>query len=486
MIDTLCKFQCPDCKCALTTAAACCLACGRAYADADGILDFVGGRFTTQLDTSGYDASHGIDDHSSEFEYQRLRHTAAHRWPASLGSVVEIGCGTGSFSRAMIGHREAADVVLTDVSTDMLRICVGHLDRLGIGTTLPVRFATYSANEPCFCDAVFDTCIGTSVVHHITDVRAFLGDVWRFLKPGGQACFVEPSLRYHRVVAMAFADIIALLLARDPEFTPERQALHNWVAEGRRGVMLQGDVGSLAGYEDKHMFIGDEFAALALEAGFDTAEALPLTPDPTGLEGIGGLLAGLGVGEQFGRQVMRLWPSYANRYLPLLNARDLSLGYQFWLTKSAQPRSAAPHARPEPAGLVRSSEAAITGGGMPLRWAITLAAETAPAGMRLKLDGWCLANADIKSIRTTLDGVARQTPVWLPRADVHLALNRDGRYAAWNSLCCGFDGEMLFDVAHTTGRQLAVNVDVVFADGCFVPMVTGEMLRPGVPYTSGR
>ena len=82
--------------------------------------------------------------------------------------------------------------------------------------------------------------------------------------------------------------------------------------------------------------------------------------------------------------------------------------------------------------------------------------------------------------------MARQTPVWLPRADVHLALNCDGRYAAWNSLCCGFDGEMLFDVPHTTGRQLAVNVDVVFADGCFVPIVTGEMLRPGVPYTSGR
>ena len=109
---------------------------------------------------------------SSELEYQRVRHTAAHRWPASLGSVVEIGCGTGSFSRAMIAHREAADAVLTDVSTEMLRICIGHLDRLGIGTALPVRFATYSANEPCFCDAVFDTCIGTSVVHHITDVRA--------------------------------------------------------------------------------------------------------------------------------------------------------------------------------------------------------------------------------------------------------------------------------------------------------------------------
>ena len=44
--------------------------------------------------------------------------------------ILEIGCGTGGFSRAMIGHREATDAVLTDVSTDMLRICRRHLDRL--------------------------------------------------------------------------------------------------------------------------------------------------------------------------------------------------------------------------------------------------------------------------------------------------------------------------------------------------------------------
>ena len=82
MIDTLGKFQCPDCKCALTTAAASCLACGRAYAGVDGILDFVGGRVTTQLDTSGYDASHGIDDDSSELEYTTGQAYCAHRWPA--------------------------------------------------------------------------------------------------------------------------------------------------------------------------------------------------------------------------------------------------------------------------------------------------------------------------------------------------------------------------------------------------------------------
>jgi ubiquinone/menaquinone biosynthesis C-methylase UbiE len=77
--------------------------------------------------------------------------------------------------------------VLTDVSPEMLRICRTHLTRLGLASALPVRFATYSAHEACFCDEAFDSCIGTSVVHHITDVRAFLTDVWRILRPGGRA-----------------------------------------------------------------------------------------------------------------------------------------------------------------------------------------------------------------------------------------------------------------------------------------------------------
>ena len=181
-----------------------------------------------------------------------------------------------------------------------------------------MRFATYSATEACFRAAAFDTCIGASVVHHIADVRGFLADVWRILKPGGRACFIEPSLRYHRVLAMAFADIIAMLLARDPTYTADRQTLHNWVAEARRGVMLQGDLALLAGYEDKHMFVGETFEAVALEAGFATAEALPSSPDPDGLGAVGGLLARLQVGEPLAGQVMRLWPSYAGRYLSLL------------------------------------------------------------------------------------------------------------------------------------------------------------------------
>ncbi len=483
MSYTQSRFQCPTCMGVVSEESGCCSTCGRVYATKDGILDFVGGHFDTQLDAASYDTSHSIDDSQSEIEYQRHRLLAGPRWPASLGSVIEIGCGTGMFSRAMIKHGSAKDAVLTDISLDMLRLCRGHLNWLD---NMPsVSFATYSTRELCFQDLVFDTCVGTSVVHHIADVRAFLSAVWRFLKPGGRAFFVEPALRYHLVLAMTFSDIIAMIMSRDPTHTDGRQALHNWVAEARRGTMLQGDLTLLANYEDKHMFDGDAFERLALEAGFATAEALPSTPDPDGRSTIGGLLAGLQVGEPFASQVTNLWPSYANRYLRLLNAKDLSLGYLFWLTRLDQP-SAVTSAPEKPIQLHPATEAEITGGGMPLRWVLHFTPRDTPAGLQLKVEGWCLANANIKSVRVAIDGFVHQVPVWLPRADVHIAMNTSGAYSTWNSLCCGVSQVVEFNGIRPVGPECTLDVDLVFSNNRFVPIVASSKFRTSDPFVTER
>ena len=74
-----------------------CQRCGRQFATADGILDFVGGRFETKLDVASYDRE--VGDDAAERAYYRMKDIAAERWPASLGSVVEIGCGTPDCSR---------------------------------------------------------------------------------------------------------------------------------------------------------------------------------------------------------------------------------------------------------------------------------------------------------------------------------------------------------------------------------------------------
>jgi ubiquinone/menaquinone biosynthesis C-methylase UbiE len=482
MSERLQKFQCPACTGALAftgEAVVTCVACSREYGAADDVIDFVGGRFDTLLDVEHYDEYHTIDDGGADVQFLRVGQVAAHRWPESLGSVVEIGCGTGSFSRAMIAHRAVTDAVLTDVSTGMLKLCREHLQRLGIASSVPLTYATYSANEDCFQNAVFDTCLGSSVVHHITDVRGFLAKVYRMLKPGGRAFFIEPTLRYHQVVAMTFSDILAFLLARDPTNSPERQALHNWISEARRGFLHQGDLEFLATCEDKHMFIGEAFEATALEVGFATAEALPSTPDPDGINEISGLFARLRVGEELGGQIKRLWPNYARRYLSLLHEKDRSLGFLFWLIKPVEPRSVAaptPQVATEPALI---TEAVATGGGMPIRCDIKLTAEAVPEGIRLNISGWCLAVADLKAVRVTIDNVSRRTPVWLPRADIQLALNKEGLYPAWNALCCGIQADLIFEGATAAGSDVPIDLDLIFVNGCFMRLMSGAALPLG-------
>jgi len=287
-------------------------------------------------------------------------------------------------------------------------------------------------------------------------------------------------LRYTWALAMALADIVALSLSRDASYSADRQTLLNWVAEARRGTILQGDAALLSDLEDKHMFTGEQSKALALDVGFATAEALN-SIDGNGPDIVGGLLARIGVGEPIAGQVIRLWPSYAQRYLALLHSKDQPSGYMFWLTKPTLPvaeRSfaVAPTRQPQ-----RSSEAAVTGGGMPLRWALSASAMPAPDGLRLNLRGWCLANADIKAVRLTVDGVSHATPVWFPRPGVHLAINPRGQYGAWNSLCCGVEAEWCLDMGHFRSRaQTSLGFDLVFCDYRYVPIVAAATLAIGL------
>ena len=141
------------------------------------------------------------------------------------------------------------DAVLTDVSPDMLRICRTHLTRLGLASALPVRFATYSAHEACFCDEAFDSCIGTSVVHHITDVRAFLTDVWRILKARRPRLLHRAEFSLHPCSWRWRSPTSLRSCCHEiPTYSADRQTLHNWVAEARRGTMLQGDLALLEGF----------------------------------------------------------------------------------------------------------------------------------------------------------------------------------------------------------------------------------------------
>lgn len=477
----LSKFHCTECRGRLITApdgGLACEHCATPVPVEDGILDFVQGRAGTILDPGEYDAFHGIDAARSNALYREIQQLAGGQWPASLGSVLEVGCGTGLLSRALISHGDVRDLVLTDVSTAMLRTCRDHLHQSDLLNRVPLTFATHSATEPCFQDVVFDTCAGGSVLHHIPDVRGFLASMFRWLKPGGRAFFMEPNLRHHRALAQTLADILALLYTRDQTYSDSRQKLLNLISQWRRGILHQGDVGFLTTLEDKHMFAGDAFEEMGRELGFATAVAIPTASDPSGTSIVAGLCGQLGIDDSVRTEVLGLLPAYRGRYLSLLPPRDQSSSFLLWLEKGTGPavrsfRAPPPPAPPPPA----DTPIEHLQGGLPPHWSLDLTASAGPTGILLVLDGWCLLNTDVKWVRITLGTVTRDAPVWMPRPDVHAALASVGLHASWNSLCCGVRETLSFEGVTAENSELSLKVAIVLASGAALDTAAAPSLH---------
>jgi SAM-dependent methyltransferase len=98
--------------------------------------------------------------------------------------VLEIGCGTGSFTKE-------------------LSKAYGHLTAIDISPALLARakqkcpsviFELRDAHNTNFADCSFDIVVGCSVLHHLDWDKA-LNEFYRILKVGGLLIFSEPNLR---------------------------------------------------------------------------------------------------------------------------------------------------------------------------------------------------------------------------------------------------------------------------------------------------
>jgi 2-polyprenyl-3-methyl-5-hydroxy-6-metoxy-1,4-benzoquinol methylase len=476
------KFQCVECQARLIGApetAVMCERCGTAVTVVGGILDFLQGPTGPVSDPDDYDALHHIDDARSLARYRGLKRLAGQYWPSSLGSVLEVGCGTGLLTRALIREGEATDLVVTDIYRPMVNATRGHLDRAGLLAAIPLTFATHGGTEPVFRDAVFDTCIGGSVLHYMPDVRQFLANMFRWLKPGGRAFFTGPNVRYHRALGQTLADILILLSRADPAPSDDRQALLNLIAQWRRGILHQGDLPFLTTLEDKHMFASDSFEAMARELGFKEVAVIPASAQPTGTDFVGALCRQIGVGDAVRAQVMALLPAFKDRYLSLLSSRDQSDNFLFWLEKGTGPVLRHFHGPAGPENVPPASrEAVFLAGGLPPRWVFELMASRVADGIALRVSGWCLVNTDVLWVRVTLGDVSRAAAVWLPRPDVPPAIDPQSVYASWNALCCGVDDTLLFP-----DGPLDLRIEIVLASGGILAVAASAHVTLDEPMT---
>ena len=103
--------------------------------------------------------------------------------------VLEIGCGTGEFTRRVapcVGHLTA-----TDLSPELLERARKRLREANLAAK--VTFAIQDAMKLTLAGSSFDAVFGCSILHHV-DAEAALREMCRVLKPGGWCVFSEPNM----------------------------------------------------------------------------------------------------------------------------------------------------------------------------------------------------------------------------------------------------------------------------------------------------
>lgn len=166
-----------------------CNNCGRSYGVVRGVPDFVeleqmisGQRDIHEYyenEAGKYNKSHGSDLHGTEYNIRTYYRKVFQRHLSPDLSVVEIGCGTGRFSRLI---RESTErLVSTDFSMPMLQ--------QGLGTA-PVQVCADSQNLP-FRDDRFDVCVGVTTFSYVPDKVKALQSIKQVLKPGGRIILID-------------------------------------------------------------------------------------------------------------------------------------------------------------------------------------------------------------------------------------------------------------------------------------------------------
>jgi SAM-dependent methyltransferase len=125
-------------------------------------------------------------------------------------TVLELGCGTGYFTKELA--RCGADIVAVDVSPELLEIARADC---------PAKNVRYEIQNACaltYRGAVFDSVVGSSVLHHL-EIREALREIYRVLKSGGTIYFTEPNMLNPQIAIQKNVSWVKRKLGDSPDET---------------------------------------------------------------------------------------------------------------------------------------------------------------------------------------------------------------------------------------------------------------------------
>lgn len=125
-------------------------------------------------------------------------------------NVLELGCGTGYFTRELA--RSGAAIIAVDVSPELLEIARATC------VAANVRYEIQNACALTYPEGAFDSVLGSSVLHHL-EIEQSLREIYRVLRPGGTICFTEPNMLNPQIAIQKNVPWIKRKLGDSPDET---------------------------------------------------------------------------------------------------------------------------------------------------------------------------------------------------------------------------------------------------------------------------
>lgn len=139
-----------------------------------------------------YDKQYGYDNLFTKYKIGKksrdLQYFANSIFTDHKIKLLEIGCGTGEYTKVISKLFPNVKIMATDISPKSIEVA-----KKKCLTCKNVNFSVRSAYDTKYKNESFDLVYGFYVLHHL-NVKKVAKEVYRILKKGGGAYFYEPNL----------------------------------------------------------------------------------------------------------------------------------------------------------------------------------------------------------------------------------------------------------------------------------------------------